>query len=179
MARDFDTWAGDQAELDRCKEIPLGELIRHIVEQYHREARVEMARLETLVEETVLLEGRDFPELLVIRAEVEQFCVELRTHMKHEERVVFPALLELATGASGQVPNSVRDPLMMLQEEHASAAGLTERICQLTEGFNPPQGARALQRKLYQAFQLLADSLHRHIYLENRVLFKRVLHNQA
>ena len=176
MARDFETWAGEQAELDRCKEIPLGDLIRHIVEQYHREARIEMARLETLVEETVLLEGADFPELLPIRAEVERFCGELRAHMKHEERVVFPALLELEEAATGQIPASVRDPLRLLEDEHASAAGLTERIRQLTEGFHPPQGARGLQRKLYQAFQLLADSLVRHIYLENQVLFKRVLH---
>jgi regulator of cell morphogenesis and NO signaling len=178
MAKDFETWNGEQAELDRCKTIPLGELIRHIVEQYHREARIEMARLETLVEEAVLMEGHDFPELLPIRVEVEQFCAELRAHMKHEEREVFPALLDMEEGAAARVPDSVRDPLRLLQDEHTSTAGLTERIRLLTEGFNPPQGARGLQRRLYQAFQLLADSLQRHIYLENRILFKRVLHHQ-
>ena len=179
MAKDFETWNGEPAELDRCKTIPLADLIRHIVEQYHREARIEMARLETLVEETVLMDGRDFPELLPIRVEVEKFCTELRAHMKHEEREVFPALLAMDAGDTAQVPNSVRDPLALLQDEHASTAGLTERIRRLTEGFNPPQGARGLQRRLYQAFQLLADSLQRHIYLENRVLFKRVLHQQG
>jgi len=179
MALANESWTGDLAELEHCKQAPLAELIRHIVEKYHREARVELARLETQVEEAALLEGGAFPELMVIRDEVERFCAELRAHFKQEERVVFPALLELGEGRTAAVPATLRDPLRLLQDEHASAAGLLKRIHQLTEGFNPPAGARAGQRKLFQSFQLLTDSLTRHIYLENQVLFKQVLHNQA
>jgi regulator of cell morphogenesis and NO signaling len=173
-----ETWSGDLAELDQCKTASLAELVRYLVEKYHREARIEMARLETQAEEAALLEGQAFPELLVIRAEVERFCLELRAHLKYEERVVFPSLLTLGEGRDGQVPSAVRDPLRLLQDEHVSAAGLLQGIHRLTEGFQPPAGARAIQRKLFQSFQLLAASLDRHIYLENQVLFKRVLHNQ-
>jgi regulator of cell morphogenesis and NO signaling len=172
----FDTWTGEQAELERCKAASLAELIRYIVEQYHREARVEMAGLETLAEEAALLEGGASPELFVIREEVERFCNELRAHFKQEERVVFPALLALE-GADGiPVPAAVRDPLRLLQDEHASVAGLVERINALTGGYIAPQEARAAQRKLCKSFQVLAASLDKHIYLENHILFKRVLH---
>jgi len=179
MVETLTLWAGDRAELERCETAPLGELVRHIMEKYHREARVELARLETQAEEAALMEGRKFPELLVIRDEVERLCAELRSHFRQEERVVFPALLELGEGRAGVVPAAIQDPLALLQDEHASAAGLLERIHRLTEGFQPPPAARAVQRKLYQSFAVLADSLERHIYLENQVLFKRVLHHQG
>jgi regulator of cell morphogenesis and NO signaling len=178
MATMFETWTGEPDELTRCQEASLADLVRYIVDQYHREARVEMARLETLAEEAVLMEGEGFPELRVVRDEVERFCTELRGHFRREERSVFPAVLELDRDPDGTVPPALRDPLLLVTEEHQTAAGLLERIRQLTAGFNPSQGARALQRKLYLTFQQLADSLERHIYLENQVLFKRVLHRQ-
>jgi regulator of cell morphogenesis and NO signaling len=177
MAYACDTWTGAKADLDHWRDAPLGELIHHIVEKYHREARVEMARLETQAAEAALLESAAHPELRVILDEVDRFCGELRAHFKQEERTVFPALLAVRDG--GGTPAALRDPLRLLQEEHAFAAGLMQRIHQLTEGFLPAQGAGAVQRKLFATFQLLAESLSQHIYLENQVLFKRVLHNQA
>ena len=177
MARGPETWTGEKAELDRCREAPLADLVRHIVDTYHRDGRVELARMETQAEEAALLEGRACPRLFQVRDEVERFCAELRAHFRHEERIVFPALLELADGVP--VPAAVRDPLGLLQDEHEAASGLLQRIHQLTEGFQAPSGAQAAQRDLFETFQRLADSLRRHIYLENQVLFKRVLHNRA
>ena len=177
MAYTCDTWNGAKADLEHWRTAPLADLIRHIVEKYHREARVEMARLETQAAEAALQESAACPELRVILDEVERFCGELRAHFRQEERAVFPALLQVQEG--GGVPAVLRDPMRLLQDEHVSAAGLMDRIHQLTEGFQPSAEARAVQRKLFTTFQLLAESLSQHIYLENQVLFMRVLHNQA
>lgn len=162
----------DRAELDQWKAAPTADLIAHIVSRYHREARMELARLESQVDEAVLLEGAKFPVLLEIRNEVDKLCVELRAHLALEERVLFPAMLEQAEGkiASGEPLNAAK----LLEDEHTAAGGLLTRIRTLTEGFNPPEGARAVQRKLYETFNVLANSLYRHIYLENNILFKRV-----
>ena len=48
-------WTHGQHAIDAWKSAPLPDLITHIVEHYHLEARVEMARLENLAEEAVLL----------------------------------------------------------------------------------------------------------------------------
>jgi len=172
MIQDLDVWTGEQAELDQWKDAAPAELIRYLVEKYHREGRIALARLETQVEEAALLEGTAFPELLVIRDEVESFCTELRAHFRQEERLVFPALLDLAEGRVSQVSPEILDPIRLLKGEHDAAAGLLDRIHRLTEGFHPPESARATQRRLFQTFQALAESLYRHIYLENHFLFK-------
>ena len=179
MARGPETWTGEKAELDRCREAPLADLVRHIVDTYHRDGRVELARMETQAEEAALLEGRACPQLVQVRDEVERFCAQLRAHFRHEERTVFPALMELADADGAPVPEVLRDPLRLLHDEHESADGLLQRIHQLTEGFQAPPGAQAAQRSLFETFQRLADSLRRHIYLENQVLFKRVLHHRT
>lgn len=168
---DSEQWTGDKSELEAWNTAPLADLVKHIVERYHREGRVEMARLEAQAEEAVLMEGRNHPVLLEIRDEVERFCTELRAHFRQEERVIFPAILEQAEGGRPALP---LEPVKLLEDEHVAAAGLLTRIRALTEGFQPPEGARAVQRKLYETLQILAHSLGRHIYLENNILFKRI-----
>jgi regulator of cell morphogenesis and NO signaling len=177
MARDPETWTGDKAELYRCQDASLKELAQYIVERYHQEAKVELARLEALADEAALLAGSAEPTLETIRNEVERFGAELRAHLRHEERTVFPALLQMEEG--DPVPAPLRDPLRLLEDEHAAAAGLLRRIHDLTHGYVAPPAAHEAHRRLFETFQHLADSLRRHIYLENQVLFKRALHRQA
>ncbi len=174
MLQEHEVWSGDKAELDGWREASTGDLIRHIVGRYHREARIEMARLESQVDEAVLLEGKNFPVLLQIRGEVDRLCEELRAHLAMEERSLFPAILDLEEGRIPSLSAEFLVPAQLLEDEHSAAAGLLQRIRALTEGFQPPEGARAVQRRLFESFQLLADSLYRHIYLENQILFKRV-----
>lgn len=174
MSHEPEGWESQRIELDAWKGAPLDDLVQHIVDRYHREARVEMARLETQVEEAALMEGRRHPVLLDLREEVAQFCADLRGHLHAEERMLFPALLDLAHGRRPQVDEDLLEPLKLLEDEHGAMEGLFKRMRALTDGFIPPADARATQRRLYETLQALADSLYRHIYLENQVLFARV-----
>jgi len=167
--------AQERAELDAWKESPIEDLIRHILEKYHWETRHGMAELESLAEAAAAQEGHTFPVLLAIRDEVDLFCTEMRAHLKDEEVTLFPAILAKIQGRDVQVQEELLDPLELFQDEHDAAAGLLVRIQRLTEGFHPPEDAVPLQRKLYAACQDLARSLIRHIYLENQILFRRVL----
>lgn len=174
MMQEHEVWTGDKGELDLWREASTSDLIRHIVGRYHREARMEMARLESQVDEAVLLEGKAFPVLLEIRTEVDRLCEELRAHLSMEERSLFPAILEQEAGGVPNLAPEYLVPTKLLEDEHQAAAGLLKRIRLLTEGFNPPEGSRGVQRRLFESFQILADSLYRHIYLENQILFKRL-----
>ena len=165
----------EKAELDAWQQSSIEDLIRHILEDYHRETRHGMAELESLSEAAASQEGHVFPVLIAIRDEVDLFCTEMRAHLKEKEVTLFPAILAKVQGREVQVQEELLDPLELFQDEHDAAAGLLVRIRKLTEGFHPPENAVPLQRKLYAACQVLAHSLVRHIYLENQILFRRVV----
>jgi len=133
-----------------------------------------MARLEAQVEEAALLEGHRHPVLLELRNEVTRFCQDLRAHLRTEERELFPAFLEMARGHRPAAGSDLLDPMRILEEEHGAVEGLFKRLRALTDGFVPPPDARTSQRKLFETLQTLADSLYRHIYLENQILFAQV-----
>jgi regulator of cell morphogenesis and NO signaling len=171
MAQD---WDQARAELDAWKDVPLTELVRHILKRYHRETRFGMAELECLAEEAASMEGHRFPVLLAIRDEVDLFCTEMRSHLKMEEVTLFPAILAKDQGREVDVKAELLDPIELFEDEHNAAEGLLKRIRRLTNDFTPPPEAAPTQANLYQACEKLAESLIRHIYLENEVLFKRM-----
>jgi regulator of cell morphogenesis and NO signaling len=164
----------ERAELDKWKEAPIEELIRHLLEDYHRETRHGMAELESLAEAAAAQEGHAFPVLLAIRDEVDLFCTEMRGHLRMEEVTLFPAVLAKADGRDVDVKAELMDPLELFADEHDAAAGLMMRIRTLTANFTPPEGAQAKQQALFDACRGLAESLRKHIYLENQILFPRI-----
>ena len=46
-----------------------------------------------------------------------------------------------------------------------------KRIRGLTAGFTPPEGACNTYRALYAKLEEFEDDLHRHVHLENNILF--------
>jgi len=174
MIHDPEKWNSERKELDAWKDASVTDLVVHIMERYHRETRFGMAELEGYAEEAALMEGYRFPLFVQIRDEVDLFCTEMRSHLRMEEVTLFPALLAKEQGREVQVEAELMDPLELFEDEHEAAAGLLKRIWNLTQGFKAPEGAPHVQKELYKACQNLAESLIRHIYLENEVLFKKI-----
>jgi regulator of cell morphogenesis and NO signaling len=174
MMHDPEKWNRERKELDVWKEASVTELVVHLMERYHRETRFGMAALEGYAEEAALMEGHRSPLFIQIRDEVDLFCTEMRSHLKMEEVTLFPAILAKEQGREVQIEAELMDPVELLEDEHTAAAGLLKRIWSLTQGFKAPQGAPKVQEDLYQACQTLAESLIRHIYLENEILFKKI-----
>jgi iron-sulfur cluster repair protein YtfE (RIC family) len=85
-----DMWIHASHEVDVWEAAPLADLIIHIVEHYHLEARVLLARLENLMAEAVLLEGGEHPGLFAIRDQVDHFSKGFRAHVSMEEQSLFP-----------------------------------------------------------------------------------------
>jgi regulator of cell morphogenesis and NO signaling len=174
MIHDPEKWNREREELDAWKNASASDLVMHIMERYHRETRFGMAELESYAEEAALTEGHHNQLFLTIRDEVDLFCTEMRGHLRMEEVTLFPAILAKEQGREFQAEEELMDPLELFEDEHEAAAGLLKRIWGLTSGFKAPEGAPPVQKGLYRACQTLAESLIRHIYLENEILFKRI-----
>lgn len=164
-------WTHGSHAVEAWESAPLPELIIHVVEHYHMQARVLMARLENLAAEAVLLVGEEQPGLLAIRDQIERFSKDFRAHMTMEERSLFPHLLVPGSGG----PLELMPPLVkLLEDEHRAETGLFLRLRTMSEAHLPMDGARNLRARLGHAFRAMEKSLQGHLYLETQVLFRRV-----
>jgi regulator of cell morphogenesis and NO signaling len=109
---------------------------------------------------------------------------ELALHMRKEEFMLFPAIEEAERAArEGYVPSfpfgALANPIRMMLSEHDSAGSSLEQIRKITRNYELPSYACETYRALFNGLQAMERDLHRHIHLENNILFPRALAFQA
>jgi len=172
--------AGEPSEPDRpWAEAPLGELIDHIVDHYHGKLREELPRLLQMAEKVVSVHGPKHPRTEEALATLRRLAADLEMHTAKEEQVLFPLVGRLVeTEAEGRLPEELRGgtiamPILVMETEHDAAADALRRLRSLTDGFTPPEDACNTFRGLYHGLAELEADTHRHIHLENNILFPR------
>ncbi len=171
-------------EKDWTKE-SLASLTKHIVATHHAYCRGELPRLSGLAMKVVKVHGGTNPELAMIRARLAELAEDLADHLAEEEVVVFPMIVKLeaekaSTGATRVESRvSVGNPLALLIQEHDHAGVLLAEIRSLSRDFNPPDHACTTYHAFFEGLKEFERDLHRHVHLENNILFPRAVELEA
>jgi regulator of cell morphogenesis and NO signaling len=164
---------------------PLDELATYIVGTHHQYIRAEAPRLQDLARKVVPKHAAAHPELTSIEELFSAMADELFAHLMKEERILFPALRQLEAAASTGAPapitcfDSVQAPIARMLADHDDAAELTSQIRKLAGSYQPPADACPSFRALYHGLEQFERDLHRHVHLENNILFPRAIELEA
>ncbi|HLL24455.1 MAG TPA: iron-sulfur cluster repair protein YtfE [Kofleriaceae bacterium] len=145
----------------------LGDLADHIEAHYHAALRRDVPHLIEAARKVERVHAEK-PTVPAGLADVlAEFWAKMLSHMQKEERVLFPMIRR---GARGE---AVYMPIRVMESEHDEHGETLAKIRALTNDLQPPPGACATWRTLYQALATLEAELMEHISLENNVLFLR------
>ena len=156
-------------------------LCAHIVATHHEYVKRELPRLTGLAAKVVNRHAETRPELPVIQATLAHLGEDLLEHQAKEEIVLFPyiARLERAVAEGGPKPRgcfgTVSNPIAMMTREHDNAGTLLGMIREKSSQFTPPEGSCPTYHAFYDGLREFEQDLHRHIHLENNVLFPRAI----
>ena len=94
-----------------------------------------------------------------------------------EEQILFPYIKRLAGIQRQNEPvhrppfDTVRNPITMMELEHERAGETLAEIRRVSHDFTPPEHACTTYRVAYFKLQEFEADLHKHIHLENNILF--------
>jgi len=163
----------------------LANLTKHIVATHHAYCKGELPRLSGLAAKVVNRQGGTNPELAVIQAKLAELAEELTDHLAEEEVVVFPMIVKLegrkasADIEGAESPVSIGSPLALLIQEHDNAGVLLAEIRSLSRDFIAPEYACTTYHAFFDGLREFERDLHRHIHLENNILFPRAIELEA
>lgn len=149
-------------------------LIDHIVATYHVPLREELPRLESMAAKVARVHGAKAAHLARLDAIVAELSAELRSHMRKEEAVLFPAIRAIEEGAA-HPGLRIDAPIAVMEHEHDHAGSLLSELRTITDGYAAPQWACETFAALYHGLSELEAAMHVHVHLENNVLFPRAL----
>lgn len=152
--------------------LPPADLADYIVSRHHDFLRSEMPRLHAMARRVASVHGGHTPSLVTVYEVYNTLQLELDEHIQKEEAVLFPAIRAMATksGATSSDQSLTDTVAEMLREHNEAGAGLAE-LRRLTHDYEPPAEACNTYRALFAGLADLEEDLHRHIHLENHVLF--------
>ncbi len=163
----------------------IDELATHVVDTHHQYIRSEAPRLIALARKVAEKHGANHPELTSIEELFSAMADELSAHLMKEERILFPVLRQIEaaiiTGGPGPAAcfETVQAPIARMLADHDDAAELLTQIRKLSCDFQPPADACPSFRGLYHGLEEFERDLHRHVHLENSILFPRAIELEA
>lgn len=172
VAEELDAVA-DQAGADVDRLEPVA-LVEHIVDTHHRYLHEELPALVALADKVRDVHGSRHPELTRVAALVAEIRDDLVPHLAKEEQVLFPAIRQWADGQQSFPFGTLSNPVRMMMAEHDRAGELLEELRASTDGYEAPADGCASYEALYRRLEHLELDTHRHVHLENNVLFPAV-----
>ncbi|MEX2190222.1 MAG: iron-sulfur cluster repair di-iron protein [Bacteroidota bacterium] len=158
---------------------PLDELIDYIVNVHHRYVREAIPVLSAHTQKVAKVHGERHPEVIAIARHFETVARDMMAHMMKEEHVLFPFIEELVKakrdGGVFRPPpfGGVQNPIRMMEAEHKAAGDELSSVRSLTNNYVPPADACMTYRVSFQELQQFEEDLHRHVHLENNILFPK------
>jgi len=155
----------------------LTRLVGHITAIHHAYVKANTAQNAAYARKIAAVHGEAHPELAQIVTLFEKMATALMVHLKREEEVVFPAIKRAeAAGRAGSAPEAgdveaIAHGVEALVREHDEVGAALHEIRDLAMGYGLPADACATYVLTYQRLQAFEADLHKHVHLENNILF--------
>jgi len=160
-------------------------LIEYIIEKHHSYVEEKIPVLLQFLEKLCKVHGERHPELFEINSLFKMSAGDLTQHMKKEELILFPFIQKMVKAKKENQPiqephfGTVENPIAMMKDEHSVEGERFDKIATLTDGFTPPEDACSTYKVTYQMLKEFEQDLHKHIHLENNILFPKAIQLQA
>jgi regulator of cell morphogenesis and NO signaling len=170
----------EQGDID-FKSWPMDLLADYIEKTHHRYVEKAIEELKPYLTKVCKVHGDSNPELHTVKQLFFESAGELTAHMKKEEFTLFPHVRKLEKhmndGSNVEAPHfgTVKNPIKMMMDEHEAEGDRFEEIARLTNNYTPPEHACNTYRVTFALLEEFQNDLHRHIHLENNILFPKAV----
>ncbi len=182
LAREIE--AAKSAPADRSQNYAawsLSFLADYIVNTHHTYLRENMPQIAAYAHKIAQVHGPNHPELVEIAATFDQVATDMAAHLTEEEQVFFPAIKRVEASQQARKPADTKDletlmhSFQTLSHEHEAIGDATHRIRHLARDYAIPPDVCNTFVVTYHKLKEFEDDLHKHVHLENNILFPKAL----
>ena len=163
-ANDFQSWEMDS-------------LADYIETKHHQYVENRIPELNAYLNKIAKVHGANHPELFEIEALFNASANELLLHMQKEEMILFPFIRKMVADRNAETSpfGTVENPINMMKHEHDIEGDRFRQIAALSNDYAPPIDACTTYRVAFAMLNEFEEDLHKHIHLENNILFPKAI----
>lgn len=154
-------------------------LIDYIVNTHHLYLKENDEKIAAYTRKIADVHGAHHPEVIRIAAIFGKIATDMAAHLIEEEEVFFPAIKRVKVAKiAGLTPDAedletIRESLLKLHSEHEEIGDAVHTIRHLSKNYTIPGDVCNTFMLTYQKLKEFEDDLHKHVHLENNILFPK------
>lgn len=156
------------------------QLADYIEKRHHSYVKEKIPFIKQKLQKLCDVHGGNHQELFKISELFEEGAGNLSQHLMKEELVLFPMIRKLTEAKNGKAVDlkqfgDVQSPITVMLEEHQTEGDRFDTISELTNQYQTPEDGCETYEVTMKSLQDFEKDLHRHIHLENNVLFPQAI----
>jgi len=177
--------SGNNNDKENPNDWQLDFLVDYIINNHHQYVRRMIPVISLHADKVASVHGKNHPETLRIADLFLAVREELEMHMMKEERILFPQIKQMVLTEKENSKyfdppfGSIQNPIRMMENEHTSAGDALSQIRELSNNYSHPEDTCNTFKALYSELKEFEEDLHKHIHLENNILFPKSVELEA
>lgn len=174
--------AAQQVAMDRSQnygswELPF--LADYIINTHHAYLNENTGQIAAYARKIAEVHGAHHPEVVEIAAIFDKIAADMTAHLREEEELLFPIIKRIAAarkvGSAPEVKDTtaLQASLAKLGQEHEEIGDATHAIRHLARDYALPADVCNTFAVTYRKLKEFEDDLHKHVHLENNILFPK------
>jgi len=157
----------------------------YIINTHHAYLWENLPQIAAYARKVAQVHGANHPEVIEIASIFDRIAADMDAHLREEEEVLFPAIKSVeAARKAGIAPvakdlETIRVSLEKLTREHDEVGKAIHTIRHLSNDYALPSDACNTYMVTYQKLSEFEDDLHKHVHLENNILFPKAARYQG
>ena len=154
-------------------------LVDYIVNTHHAYLKENDVKIASYTRKIAEVHGVHHPEVLEIATIFQKITADMAAHLLEEEEVFFPAVKRAdAARKAGKASlkedcDVITESLAKLGREHEEIGDAIHTIRHLSKNYAIPKDTCNTFLITYQMLKEFEDDLHKHVHLENNILFPK------
>ena len=154
-------------------------LADYIVNAHHAYIKENSGRISVHAHKIATVHGANHPEVIEIATVFERIATDMAAHLREEEEGFFPAVKRAyankKTGLSAEAKDieTIKASVKKLSHEHKKIGDAVHKIRHLAKGYAIPDDVCNTFVVTYRELKEFEDDLHKHVHLENNILFPK------
>lgn len=148
-------------------------LIDYILNNHHSFIRDAAPVITTHLAKSAAAHGDNHPELHQVISIFKECSSALSEHLLKEEQVLFPYIKKLQQ--YGTASGMIEQPIAVMLSEHETVGSELRQIRELLNDYTAPDDACTTLRLVYKELEAFESDIHKHVFLENAVLFPKAI----
>jgi len=154
-------------------------LADYIINTHHAYLWENLPQIAAYAHKVAQVHGANHLEVVEIASIFDRIAADMDAHLREEEEVLFPTIKKVeAARKAGTSPDAkdletIRVSLEKLIREHDEVGEAIHNIRHLSNDYALPSDACNTYMVTYQKLSEFEDDLHKHVHLENNILFPK------